>query len=111
MKIKLWSDSAEGWFEKGFSAFCKIGIAFLYLYMQFSAWQICHNFYQQNVKAAPGGWHFLGFILSVVSVFWFFSVATDKNYVTKSDVANVIIGGALVAVSFCTYAGFVFNIG
>jgi predicted ferric reductase len=51
MKIKLWSNSAEGWFEKAFSVVWVLGIAAWVAVHDISAWQIIHNQYQGHVKA------------------------------------------------------------
>jgi hypothetical protein len=111
MNIKLWPASAENWFERIFSAVCIVGIGFLYLFMQLSAAQVFHNFFQQNVKAAPGVAHFFGVLFSLFTIGWGYGTATDKNYVAKDNVVNVLIIGASIVLSFCAYGGFNFSIG
>lgn len=81
----------------------------LYLFMQLSAWQVFKNIYSANVAAAGAGWHVAGLILSIASVAWFWGVATDRNFVTKSDMGNVFILGLLTVFSLLAYGGFVFN--
>jgi hypothetical protein len=109
MKIKLWSNSAEGWFEKAFSVVWVLGIAAWVLYMIFSAWQIIHNQYQGHVKAAPFGWNVFGFVFEAAAIYWFYLLATDSKYVfIKDTTIAVISGGAVLVLGICGYAGFVF---
>jgi hypothetical protein len=82
----------------------------LYMFMQLSAWQVFHNFYSQNVAAAPAGAHAAGFLFFLGSLGWTFLVAKDSNYVSKSDTANVVIIGLSMVLSLLCYAGFVFNV-
>jgi hypothetical protein len=77
-----------------------------WLYMQLSAWQIFHNFYQCSASMAGAGWRIFGLILSAASIFWGYELATDGNYVTKDDTGNAIILAVLVVLSFLAYMGF-----
>jgi hypothetical protein len=77
-----------------------------WLYMQLSAWQIFHNFYQCSASMAGAGWRIFGLLLTAASVFWGYELATDGNHVTKNDTANVIILALLVVFSFLAYMGF-----
>jgi hypothetical protein len=108
--FKLWPKDAKSNFEKGFYAFVSIGIVGLYLVVgEFSVWGVWNNTLSKNAAAAQPFWNIVGFLIFLFSVVWGYGVATDRNFVSKNDLSNVLILIAAMALSLASSAGFVFN--
>jgi hypothetical protein len=110
---KLWPADATSTREKVIYASVAIIALLLYVVgLQFSLWGFwgtAHNLLGKNAQAAAPFWHILGFFTFVFSLVWFYCIAEDTNFVTQSDIGNILILGASMALSVCLSCGFVFN--
>jgi len=78
------------------------------LFMQMSAWGIFKNCYQQSVSHQGFGWHLVGFILFLASVFVVYAAKKDWLLFLglKHGTVLNIITGLLAAGSLLSYSAF-----
>jgi hypothetical protein len=93
-KLIAWMKDTGAWFL----IIPIVGILFLYGSVVFSL----ENFYSRSVHAAPVGWHFAGWILTVATIIWF-AKADDPT------TGKIIFGGFVLVLAICAFAGFNFQ--
>lgn len=74
----------------------------LIIYLYLSVFQVAKNFYQQNCHLAGGLWIIPGILLHAGAAY----------LIIKSDgeFGKIIVGGILMALGFCAFAGFNFSV-
>jgi hypothetical protein len=75
--------------------------AALIIFLLISAFFPLNNFYSKSCQKAGWGWKVLGIVLLGVSTFAIASLGGTTG--------SVILGGAGVALAFCSFAGFNFS--
>lgn len=108
MKFSLVPKDAVG-FEKFVYIFVELGVVILYAVAQLSVWGVLNNTLTSNAKTALPFWHIVGFLLLLFSLVWGYGGATDRNYVTKSGLGNVLILWLAMVLSIAASCGFHFN--
>jgi hypothetical protein len=65
---------------------------------------IWNTYFSKDIHAAPAGWHVAGWILTAAA-----AGAYIWNLNTKSSFAKIALIGVLLALAFCSFAGFNFQ--
>lgn len=108
MSYKLIPKDATTIMEKVAYLMMNIAAPAMYFFMQLSAFQVFHNFYQNAVAKAGWGWYIPGILLTALLIYSVYKFANDENVKIGGIVIKPSVGFiALLAVfSLLTYAGF-----